>query len=201
MNPRSIAHGLRLWLPGLLLWAGATLAAAAGPLQHGMEPPGDLGGAIDQLVDQRGQPFSLDRVAGRPALLFFGFTHCGSTCPVALLTAVQVLADFGRGPAPAVLFVTLDPLSDGPRELASHLGRIDARITGLTGHPDRVERIAERYGVAVRPRADGPGPDHSSMWYLLDGRGRLQRVYRYDTPAAPLIEDLRRLSTPRGTTR
>ncbi len=115
---------------------------------------------------------------------------------MALLTASQVLAAFDATPAPALLFVTLDPLSDGPRELAAHLGRIDARIIGLTGRPDQVEQAAERYGVALRPAAAGPGLEHSSMWYLLDARGRVQRVYPYTVSAAHLVEDLRLVSAP-----
>ncbi len=184
----------RLW--ALLLLACGSLAQAAGPMpQHGQAPPAGIGGPLD-LVDPHGGRFGLERVAGRPALLFFGFTHCGATCPVALLTAARVLAAFDGTPAPALLFVTLDPLSDGPRELAAHLGRIDARIIGLTGRPDQVEQAAERYGVALRPAAAGPGLEHSSMWYLLDAGGRVRRVYPYTVPAAHLVEDLRLLSVP-----
>jgi cytochrome oxidase Cu insertion factor (SCO1/SenC/PrrC family) len=36
--------------------------------------------------------------------------------------------------------------------------------------------------------------DHSSMWLLLDGSARVQRVYRHDTPAAQLRADLQRLA-------
>lgn len=190
VDPRSPSRRTRVrrgW--GWLLLACCTLAHAAGPLpQHGLPPPQGIGGPL-ALVDTQGRRFGLERVAGRPALLFFGFTHCGATCPVAMLTAAQVLASFDGGAAPALLFVTLDPLSDGPRELAAHLARIHPRIIGLTGRPDQVEQAAERYGVALR--SSGQGLEHSAMWYLLDGRGRVRRVYPYTTPAAQLVEDLR----------
>jgi protein SCO1/2 len=197
MDRRGRIPGVCLGRPAVLaglLWAGAALVQA-GTLRHGDAPPAGLGGPLD-LMDSQGRRFGLGQVAGRPVLLFFGFTHCGSTCPMALLTAAQVLASTPRSLQPAVLFVTLDPLSDGPRELAAYLGAIDARIVGLTGHPDQVEQAAGRYGVAVRPRPGGTGLDHSSRWYLLDIHGRLRRVYRHDTPATHLLEDLRILALP-----
>jgi protein SCO1/2 len=187
-TPSALWIELPSLLLGLLLAFAAFAASAAGGTWHGATPPPGLGGPIE-LVDQRGAPFSLDRLKGRPVLLFFGFTACGTTCPMALLTARELLASSDDRLAPAVVFVTLDPLSDGPRELAAHLGRIDARIVGLTGEPARIERVAERYGVGVRTRPGGV--DHSSMWYLLDAQGRLQRVYPFNTPASDLLADLR----------
>lgn len=178
-------------LAGCLLAVAAGLACAAEQPRHGFAPPSGIGGAIE-LVDQHGAPFSLARLAGRPALVFFGLVHCGSTCPVALVTAQRVLAAFGAS-APAVVFVTLDPLSDGPHELGTYLAGIDPRLIGLTGDPVSIERTAERYGVGVRARANGV--DHSSMWYLVDRAGRLRRVYPYTTPAAHLVDDLRSLQT------
>lgn len=182
-------RGMLLATLAAALFAAGTAGFATQSLRHGRVPPPGVGGAID-LVDQRGQAFGLQRLAGRPALLFFGFTRCASTCPVALSTARQLLAEAAT--PPAIVFVTLDPLSDGPRELGAFLGQIDSRLIGLTGNPMHVEQAAERYGVSIRSLAGGP--EHSSMWYLLDGQGRVQRVYPHNTPAAHLMDDVRRLA-------
>jgi protein SCO1/2 len=186
----------------------------------GRVPPAGVGGALD-LVDQRGQRFALQRLAGRPVLVFFGFTQCGSTCPVALATARQVLHASPPGQDPAVVFVTLDPLTDGPQQLRTFIERIDARIIGLTGSPHQIEQAAERYGVGVRGNAAPlalqafpPGGtehlrsgravtqartlEHSSMIYLLDGAGRVRRVYPHTTPADSLMADIRRLQALEG---
>ena len=180
---------------GRCLLLGASLCAvpawALTEPRHGQPPAERLGGELD-LTDHHGLPFNLARLAGRPGLLFFGFMHCASTCPLALGTAREVLSQFGPQPAPPIVFVTLDPLSDGPRELREHLGRVDPRLIGLTGSPAQVSRVADRYGVGTRVR-DG-GVDHSSMWYLLDGAGRLRRVYPHSTPAALLLDDLKRVT-------
>lgn len=171
-----------------VLWALSPAAWAAEQPHRGFAPPAGLGGPID-LVDQHGSAFSLSRLAGRPALVFFGFVRCGTTCPIALATAQQILAAFGPAAAPAVVFVTLDPLSDSPKDLGAYLSKFDSRLIGLTGSPDRIERAAERYGVGRRVHANGV--DHSSMWYLLDRDGHLRRVYPHTTPASDLVEDVR----------
>ena len=163
----------------------------AGPLRYGQAPMPGIGGALDG-VDQHGAPFSLARLAGRPGLVFFGFTHCGSTCPVALGTARQLLQAYGARPAPPLVFVTLDPLSDGPAQMKDFLGRVDPRLLGVTGKPAQIAAAVERYGVGTRVREGGV--DHSSLWYLLDGAGRVRRVYAHTTPAGQLIEDLQRLA-------
>ena len=129
--------------------AWTVLNAGAHDLRHGRVPPADVGGELD-LVDQHGAKFALSRLAGEPVLLFFGFTHCGSTCPIALGNARQVLHTLGPAAPASVVFVTLDPLNDGPEQLRDFVQRIHPRIIGLTGSPAQIERAAEHYGVGIR---------------------------------------------------
>jgi protein SCO1/2 len=179
----------------LLACAATGTCAADAQGWHGRLPPADVGGAID-LLDQRGERFTLRRLAGKPALLFFGFTHCSSTCPLALATARQVLQLTGAAAEAAVVFVTLDPLNDGPEQLRSFLARIDARLIGLTGTPHQIDAAAENYGVGQRQVAGAV--EHSSMWYLLDAASRVRRVYVHTTPATELVSDIRRLRALEG---
>jgi len=184
---------------GVFACALASLLAFATPLAvatdkvvwHGREAPAGIGGEFD-LIDHRGERFALSRVAGRPVLLFFGYTHCGSTCPQALGTAREVVRTLTGDHDVAVLFVTLDPLNDGPEALREFVQRLDARIVGLTGTPRQIERVAEAYGVGLR--GQGATLEHSSMFYLLDARSHVRRVYMHTTPAAVLVDDIRRLS-------
>ncbi len=166
-------------------------AQRPGTLMFGTAPPEGLGGPID-LVDDRGHRFTNTSLHGRPALLFFGFTHCGVTCPVALVTAKQLLHGASVMHAPTIVFVTLDPLSDDPATLHRFLESFDTRLIGLTGTPTQVVQVAERFGVGVRHN-DGR-IEHSSVWYLLDGLGRVRRIYSYDTPGSQMAADFDRLS-------
>lgn len=195
---------LALLLPAVLAYAlparatdtahAAKVAFAAqrpGTLMFGTAPPAGLGGPID-LVDDRGQRFTNASLHGRPALLFFGFTHCGVTCPVALVTAKQLLHGASVMHTPTIVFITLDPLSDDAATLHRFLESFDTRLIGLTGTPTQVVQVAERFGVGVRHN-DGR-IEHSSVWYLLDGLGRVRRIYSYDTPASQMAADFDRLS-------
>jgi protein SCO1/2 len=178
---RLVACALAALLPAL--------AGAAAAPRFGDAPPDGLGGPIE-LVDQDGHAFGLHQLARRSALVFFGYTHCGTTCPTALVTARQVLARSAS--APAVVFVTLDPLNDSPGALRAYLRNFDDRLVGLTGTPGAVSRVAERYGVGVA--RDSTSVAHSAKWYLLDPAGRLARVYSLDTPAEQLAADLDRVA-------
>jgi protein SCO1/2 len=169
---------MRRPLLALLLAALPWLAVAAP--EDGEAPLPGLGGPID-LVDQAGHAFHLSQMGRRKALVFFGFTHCGTMCPTAMLTARQVLASAQAGDAPpVVLFVTIDPLNDTPAHLRDYLRMFDPRVVGLTGAPDQVWRVAQHYGVGIA--RDGQSLAHSSRWYVVDADGRIDRVYTYDTP-------------------
>lgn len=177
--------------PGDAATASQRKVAVAAGLEFGAPPPAGIGGPID-LVDDHGQRFTNARLQGRPALLFFGLAHCSVTCPVALATAKQLFAQANAMRPPPVVFVTLDPLEDDVATLHRFLTNFDTRLIGLTGSPSQIEDIADRFGVGMR-RADGQ-LEHSSMWYLLDGAGRVRRVYRFDTPAPQLTADVNRLA-------
>jgi protein SCO1/2 len=166
-------------------------ASSSAALEFGAPPPDGIGGPID-LVDDQGRRFTNARLLGRPAVLFFGFTHCGITCPVALAAAKQLLAQASVMHSLPVVFVTLDPLNDNVAALHRFLSNFDPRLIGLTGSPTQIEDIADRFGVATR-RVEGR-LEHSSMWYLLDGSGRVRRVYGITTPAPQLAADFNRLA-------
>ena len=73
---------------------------------------------IAGLVDQRGDAFGWERVAGRPALLTFGFGHCATVCPMTVMNARQVQDRFrAEGHELALVVITLDPWRDTPARL------------------------------------------------------------------------------------
>ena len=43
------------------------------------------------LIGKDGQPFSVAGLAGRPTLVFFGFTHCPDICPLTLVVLAEAL--------------------------------------------------------------------------------------------------------------
>jgi protein SCO1/2 len=130
---------------------------------------GEVGGPIS-LLDQNGARRTLDDFRGRLVLLYFGYTFCPDVCPTDLATLKALLEV--HGDRLQVLFVTLDPERDTPRQLASYLGFFDARIVGLTGTAAEVRAVADRY-KAYFVKADSL-VEHTAAIYLLDGNGRFR---------------------------
>lgn len=190
---RFLRRGRRLWPAA---WA-ALLAVGCAPPGDGPPREGppvldryELGGDFE-LVDQRGEVFSLSARRGRPLLLFFGFTRCAASCPTTLSKLGEVMR---RLPAPAleVLFVSVDPAHDTPERLAEHGAGYAYPLTGLTGTPEQVAAVARRYGTGFSPAADG-GVDHSSRTYLIDAEGAVRFLFSEEDGVEEMAALIRQL--------
>ncbi|MCQ4083175.1 SCO family protein [Streptomyces sp. RB6PN25] len=105
-----------------------------------------------QLTDNHGKPFDLAKeTAGRPTLIYFGYTHCPDVCPT-------TMADIGNAartlPATEqrqlqVIFITTDPQRDTPQRLTQWLGAMDPSFIGLTGDFATIQAAARSVGVDV----------------------------------------------------
>ncbi|WP_290870112.1 SCO family protein [Aquabacterium sp.] len=179
-------------LIGLLLSTAAVgLRAQITPrepaLQHGEAPLPGLGGPLD-LIDQHGKPFRLQQLKGEAVIVFFGFTRCSQSCPIALAQWQAVVANMGMRRPPRVVFVTLDPLSDDPAALKAYVAGFGPQAIGLTGTPTQIDEAARRYGIGVEQ--GGKELAHSARWFLLGPELRPMRAYKVSTPPALLAQDL-----------
>lgn len=97
-------------------------------------------------TDGRSYDFKRE-TAGAVALLFFGYTHCPDVCPMQMANIASVLH---RLPSDVsgrvrVVFVTVDPARDTPRELRDWLDNFDPAFLGLRGPLDTVNRIQQAF--------------------------------------------------------
>ncbi len=136
-----------------------------------------IGGAFS-LTDHHGRAVTDRSFVGRPALLYFGFTHCRVVCPRALarLTAALELADVAPDDLQP-LFVSIDPERDTPAVLKSWLEAHYPRFLGLTGPREAIEAVRAAYKVFASRKADPDDPDgyamaHTAFSYLLRADGR-----------------------------
>lgn len=152
------------------------------------------------LLDQNGQPFTLDGFKGHWSLVFFGFTSCPDVCPNTLYQLQQARQQSLNQPAnaafPQVYMVTVDPERDTPQKLASYLAYFDPAFTGLTGAAEQLQVLASRLGIAFFVEPHSPGTleynvDHSAALLLLDPQGRLYAVLPAPHEAATLANDIR----------
>jgi protein SCO1/2 len=147
------------------------------------------------LTDTAGAAFDFRAAtAGRPTLLFFGYTDCPDICPTTMADVAVAL----RGLEPEVtdelqvIFVTTDPATDSPEVLAEYLGRFDAdlptRFIGLTGDQEEIDRAQLATGV---PLAEDQGRLHSSLLLLYGADDEAHVAFDAGNTARDIAEDLR----------
>lgn len=130
------------------------------------------------LVDQDGQPVSLEALRGRVIMVTGVYSTCGYTCPMIMAqakAAVSALSPAEREQV-TVVAVTLDPQHDTPEQLrkmaeAQHVTAPLYRLS--TGEPAAVERALDDLQIA-RERDPKTGViDHANLFLLVDKRGKI----------------------------
>lgn len=155
--------------------------------------PVDIGGPFT-LVDQTGRTVTDADIRGRPALVFFGFTHCPEVCPTTLIDIGNRLN--ALGPAAdqlRVLFVTVDPERDTPAQMALYLQSFDPRITGLSGTSEQVAAMVKAYKAYARkvPTEGGDTMDHTASTYVMSADGRFRTLIDYHEDEAAALAKIR----------
>lgn len=154
-------------------------------------------GAPFTLTDQNSQPFSSQKLNGKPFAIFFGYTHCPDECPTTLTDLTQDLAQLGPDSDKLqVLFVTFDPSRDTAPVMHEYMKAFDPRIIALTGGEDAISALAKSYYVYWKkvPGKDGDYSfDHSDGVYLIDAHGLFAGQLSLDDNRATMVEKLKKL--------
>lgn len=131
-----------------------------------------------QLLDQKGNPFSLADLKGHWSLVFFGFTSCPDVCPATLSVLKTVKAQLNPDVAEQTRFilVTVDPARDTAEQLDTYMAYFDEDFIGLTGEFLEIKRLATQLNMAftkVRtgPQVDDYTVDHSANIAIINPYG------------------------------
>jgi protein SCO1/2 len=167
-------------LAGLLL-AGAVVWRVT--KQEAEPPPAAVGGPF-QLVDQQGRAVDEGVLKGKWSAVFFGFTYCPDVCPTTL-QALNTAAD-QLGPKAKdlqIVFISVDPGRDTPEQMKAYLEAQNLRpgTIGLTGSPEQVAAVTKAYRAYYQTVGEGDDytVSHSTAAYLMDPKGRFDRVLGY----------------------
>ncbi len=165
---------------------GATSAAVPTGLESAQPAP-----PLEGLVNADGTPFHLTDYAGTPTLVFFGYTHCPDVCPA---TIGEIFGVFQAAPETQAVFVSVDPERDTPEFLASWTEYFPEGFHAVTGSPGAIRRAADGYDVKYArvetSSTAGYTMSHTANVYLIDGDGRLRRIFPFGTPAAEIAADI-----------
>jgi protein SCO1/2 len=187
----------------IILWALVGLAAIGGMLLALRPAPmpeqsamATIGGPFT-LTGADGRPFASSRLNGKPAAIFFGFTHCPDVCPTTLARLVKLRNQLGRGDdAVSIVFITVDPERDGPAEVGGYAKLFNAPVIGLTGTPAAIERVKQQFG-AFSQKAPQPGGgysvDHTASVFLMDRNGQFVATLSPEESDQVALDKLKRL--------
>jgi protein SCO1/2 len=161
-----------------------------------------IGGPFEML-NQNGAKVTEKDFAGKPALMFFGYTYCPDVCPTELQIMSATLDQLGdKAKDVQPVFVTIDPERDTPAVMKSYLESFGPRWIGLTGTPDQVRLITRAWHVFYEKRDNKAAPndylmDHSSFIFLMGADGKFLKHFNYTTDAKAFGEELlQALKTP-----
>jgi protein SCO1 len=171
----------------------AVILLLAGPPGGGTQS--SIGGPF-RLTDQDGRTITERNFAGRPFLMFFGFTHCPDICPTTLFDVSEVMRVLGsEADKTAALFVSVDPERDTPATLKDYLSSFDPHVRGATADETGIAAIAKAYRVYFKkvPTQDGDYTmDHTALVYLMDRNGRFVAPFNLKRPPEAAAADLRK---------
>ncbi|MCX4882023.1 SCO family protein [Streptomyces sp. NBC_00847] len=106
------------------------------------------------LTDTKGEKYDFRKeTAGRPTLVYFGYTHCPDICPLTMnnLAVAKKQLPKAEQDKLRVVFVTTDPERDTSSELGKWLKGIDPQFVGLTGDFATIQAGARTLGISIEP--------------------------------------------------
>ncbi|MFK0117302.1 SCO family protein [Streptomyces sp. NPDC090994] len=106
------------------------------------------------LTDTQGEKYDLrEETAGKPTLIYFGYTNCPDVCPLTMNNIAVAKKQLPQAEQDElrVVFVTSDPERDTPAALGKWLKGIDPQVVGLTGDFDTIQAGARTLGISIEP--------------------------------------------------
>ncbi len=136
--------------------------------------------AQPRLVDQRGRPFTLASLRGKPLVVTFISAHCTDACPLINAQFADAALRIEREHlAGRLLTITLDPEHDSPRTMRELAQRFQAnpRYWLLAGGSlADVHAIMRDFGVISVEGKTGYRDEHTTFVYFLNARGEIAQT-------------------------
>jgi protein SCO1/2 len=129
------------------------------------------------LVDDAGEPFTLEGLQDKWSLLFFGYTYCPDICPTTMADLKKfkgMLADTPWAADTQIILVSVDPARDTPAQLAEYVHYFDPQFRGVTGEFMALQKFASNLNAAFAKTLSKDGES-----YLVDHTPNIALVNPY----------------------
>ena len=149
------------------------------------------------LIGGNGKSFSSQALASKPYAIYFGFTRCGDVCPTTLARMVKLRHQAASDQAMNILFVTIDPANDGPKEVGQYASLFNAPIIGLTGSQAQIDQVKKQFGIYAEPEPHaemGKEMQHTATVLLFDRNGAFTGTISPDEPDEDALAKLKKLA-------
>ena len=145
-------------------------------------------------------PLSLKDLRGKVVILFFGYTSCADVCPISLATIANVFSKLTHVELKRIqsLFISLDPERDTPERLRKFTGYFHPNIVGVTGIPEVVADVAQKYGVEMEKNESnnsslGYTISHTTNIFVVGPDGEISKTFPHDIDGRPLLHQIKSL--------
>ena len=214
--------GFTRFVIAALMAVGAAGAAIAQPkTQHGhsysLPDPATMGGTY-ALRDVAGRTVTSNSLKGKWNLVYFGYSRCTDTCPLALPTIVEASRQLNRsGYAARAVFVDIEA---PPGTITPRNGNVATSQVGhhQSGEPEAARSaIAQRFGQSLlvltgtrnqlnaatvafqvrrehtppRPNEKGHSINHTSFIYVVSPTGIVRGYHYHDVAPGALVRAVR----------
>jgi cytochrome oxidase Cu insertion factor (SCO1/SenC/PrrC family) len=144
------------------------------------------------FTDQDGQSTTLDALKPRVTVLYVSNIVCieADACIEGLPRFAQLKRDLGsRADGVAFVMIGLDPTSDTPAALKTHVDAVDPDFFGWTAPLDMLRPFSTRLGIHTQ-QISGTWVAHTNMIYALDRQGRVRSYISDLVPPERLLADV-----------
>ncbi|MDP6680435.1 MAG: SCO family protein [Pelagibacteraceae bacterium] len=154
-------------------------------------------GASFELIDSNGNKITEAAFVGSPTVLFFGFTHCPTVCPLALHRLSLLIEKLGKDQNKLkAYFITLDPERDTWKVLNKYLTGFNNRIIGITGESEKIKILAKSWGIyskKVPLDGDNYSIDHTALIFLLKNNGNFLKTIDFEDDFELSLKEIKKL--------
>lgn len=138
-----------------------------------------------ELVNTDNSDFTERNLYKHWTLMFFGFTHCNSVCPVTLeMISKTYPALHSAIPNLQVVFVSLDPERDDKKTLQAYTKSFNPSFVSVSGKIESVRKLQGQLGIysAIDGTPDKNGDyqlQHTASIMLINPKGKWVGMFKY----------------------